>query len=122
MLDRALVPVRVGRLGDVVDQVEQGGGLVIEGRAEGQLVGFVGVQAAAQVVELAGGGQRGRGQDHAGFLMPEVLLHQRADVQRGDLQRQSAAVGLDLHPVDQVRLAARQTRPSRLASTSHRRR
>ncbi len=54
-----LVIGRIGRLGDIVDQVEQCRSLVIKRAAQGQFVSFVGVQPAADVIELSVGGQRG---------------------------------------------------------------
>ena len=51
--------------------------------------------------------QRGGGQDHAGFLMPEAFLDHRPHAQRRGIERKTLAAWVDLDPVDQslVRLA-----------------
>src|SRR3990172_4683603 len=104
MLDRFLVSGPVHRLGDVVDKVEQGGSLVVEGRADGHLVRLVGVQAAFDVVEVARRRQRGGGHHDRLLRVPQVFLHQRADVQRRGAERGALAVGLHLRPVDRQRV------------------
>jgi hypothetical protein len=74
-LDRLLVALPIGGLGDVVDEVEQRGGLEVKGRSQRELFGLVGAQSAAQVVKLARRRERGRRHDDAVLLVPQVPLH-----------------------------------------------
>jgi hypothetical protein len=109
-LQRALVTMPVGGLGDVVDDVEQSRLFVVERRADGQLAGAVGVEAVLDVVEVAGGGERGRGQDDRVLGVPHVLLDQRADVQRRHVQREPLVVAGHFRPVDVFRVGLRHQR------------
>ena len=96
----ALVTVAVAGLGDVIDQVQQGGGFIIERRAERQLVGILGAQPPAQVVKFARSGQRGGGEDHGRFLSPQVLRRINAPICSGASWMESwYVVGLDFYPI-----------------------
>ena len=85
-VDGALMPVGVVRLDDVRGQVDQGGVFVVEGGADSQFVGVFTVEALAQVIELAMGGEGSGGENDAGLLVPEIFFHQAANVQRCDLE------------------------------------
>ena len=95
--------VGIRRLGDIVGKIQQRGRLVVEGRTDLDLFGVFRAQPPAQVVEAFVGGQGGRGENHAGLLIPQVLLHEHADMQRRYVERQHVIVsGLDFDPIDKI--------------------
>ncbi len=49
---------------------------------------------------MPGRRQRGRGQDHALLLVPQVTFDQRADIERGGVKRGPAGARIHLRPVD----------------------
>ncbi len=109
--------------GCVVDQVEQRRALVIEGRPKLKLIRLVSVQAAAQVVKALVRRQGCRGEDYAGFFIPDEFCIS-GPMCSGAMLTASRLCWLPVETSGPIHVVAARLRdhPCRLASSSERRR
>ncbi len=80
----------VGHLGR---EIEEGLLAVAEMRGDDELAGFSEAEAAAQVLEAALHGERGRGEHDGGDLVEDQLAEERGDIDGRGLEKSGAGLG-----------------------------